>query len=137
MRSVNKVILLGTVGVDPKVHYLDNGIVCAKFSLATNEEYKNKKDEKYTVTEWHNIILWRGMAETAEKYIKKGDRLYIEGKIQSRNWIDKMGEKRYITEIVGKNMVMLGRREKNTEENQKVDIKKIIDDVKEVDDIPF
>ncbi|MBS3806377.1 MAG: single-stranded DNA-binding protein [Bacteroidales bacterium] len=106
-RGVNKVILIGNVGKDPEVKHLDNGMVITKFSLATSETY-TKNNEKVTNTEWHNIVLFKGQAEVAEKYVKKGDALYIEGKIQTRSWDDQDGNKRYMTEIVGNNMQMLG-----------------------------
>ena len=107
--SVNKVILLGNVGKDPEVRYLDTGIAVATLTLATS-------DRAYTLangtqvperTEWHNLVLWRGLAETAEKYIHKGDKLYVEGKIRSRSYDDQNGVKRYITEIFVDNMEML------------------------------
>jgi len=107
---VNKVILLGNVGRDPEVRYLDNGVVVTKFPLATSETYTNKSGDKVTNTEWHNVVLWRKLAEVAEKWVKKGTPLYIEGKIRSRSYDDKDGNKRYITEIVADNMQMLGRR---------------------------
>lgn len=110
---VNKVILVGNVGKDPEVRYLDNGVAVAQFSLATSETYKDKSGTKQTKTEWHNIVLWRGLAEVAEKYVKKGNPLYIEGKIVNRSYDDKEGNKRYITEIVGNEMKMLGSKASN------------------------
>jgi single-strand DNA-binding protein len=107
---INKVILLGNVGKDPEVRHIANGAAVAQFSLATSETYKDKNGAKTTQTEWHNIVLWRGLAEIAEKYVKKGDQLYIEGKIRSRSYDDKDGNKRYITEIVGETMQMLGKK---------------------------
>ena len=107
---INKVILLGNVGRDPEVRYLDNGVVVTKFPLATSETYTNKSGDKVTNTEWHNVVLWRKLAEVAEKWVKKGTPLYIEGKIRSRSYEDKDGNKRYITEIVADNMQMLGRK---------------------------
>lgn len=107
--SVNKVILIGNVGKDPEVRYLDSGVAVATFPLATS-------DRAYTLangtqvperTEWHNIVLWRGLAETAEKYVHKGDKLYIEGKIRTRSYDDQAGVKRYVTEIFADNMEML------------------------------
>lgn len=107
--SVNKVILLGNVGKDPEVRYLDTGIAVASFPLATT-------DRAYTLangtqvperTEWHNLVLWRGLAETAEKYVHKGDKLYVEGKIRTRTYDDQSGAKRYVTEIFVDNMEML------------------------------
>ncbi|MBN2612064.1 MAG: single-stranded DNA-binding protein [Bacteroidales bacterium] len=109
--SVNKVILVGNVGKDPDVRYIDNGTPRCTFSMATSEVYKNKNGEKVTTTEWHNIVLWRGLAEIAEKYVKKGTQLYIEGKIRTRSYDDKDGNKKYITEIVGDVMQLLSRRQ--------------------------
>jgi single-strand DNA-binding protein len=108
--SVNKVILVGNVGKDPDVKYLDNGTAFAKFPLATSETYNNRNGEKVEQTEWHNIVVWRGLAQVVEKYVRKGALLYIEGKIRTRSYDDSTGNKRYITEIVVDNMTMLGRR---------------------------
>ncbi len=109
--AVNKVILVGNVGKDPDVRYLDENTAVCKFPLATSEVYKNRNGEKVEQTEWHNIVLWRGLAQVAEKYVKKGSQLYIEGRIRSRSYDDKEGVKRYFTEIVGDNMQMLGKRQ--------------------------
>jgi len=109
--AVNKVILVGNVGKDPETRYLDENTPVCKFPLATSEVYRNKDGEKIEQTEWHNIVLWRGLARVAEQYVKKGSQLYIEGRIKSRNYDDKDGIKRYITEIVGDNMQMLSRRQ--------------------------
>lgn len=108
--SVNKVILVGNVGKDPETRYLDEGVSVSKFPLATSEVYRNKDGEKVTTTEWHNVVLWRGLAQVAEKYVKKGTQLYIEGRIRTRSYDDRDGNKRYITEIVADNMQMLGRK---------------------------
>jgi len=108
MAGVNKVILVGNLGKDPEVRYLDNGVAVANFSLATTESYKNKEGERVSQTEWHNIVLWRGLAEVAEKWLKKGSSVYVEGKIRTRKWEDKDGNTRYSTEILGDNMTMLG-----------------------------
>ena len=108
--SINKVILVGNVGKDPEVRYLDSGVAVANFPFATSETYKNKQGEKVTNTEWHNIVMWRGLAEVVEKYVNKGSQLYIEGKIRTRSYDDREGIKRYITEIIGDNMQMLGRK---------------------------
>ena len=108
--SINKVILVGNVGKDPEVRYIENGTAVARFSLATNESYTNKSGEKVTNTEWHNVVLWRSLAEICEKYVKKGAQLYIEGKITTRAWSDKEGNKRYTTEIIGNQMQLLGSR---------------------------
>lgn len=111
--SVNKVILVGNVGKDPEVRHLDSGVAVANFPLATSENYTAKNGDKVTTTEWHNIVLWRGLAEVAEKYVTKGKQLYIEGRIRTRSYDDKDGNKRYITEIYGDTMQMLGSRTDN------------------------
>lgn len=108
--SVNKVILVGNVGKDPEVRHLDSGVAVANFPLATSETYTAKSGDKVTTTEWHNIVLWRGLADVAEKYVTKGRQLYIEGRIRTRNYDDKDGNKRYITEIYGDVLQMLGSR---------------------------
>jgi single-strand DNA-binding protein len=114
--AVNKVILVGNVGKDPETRYLDENTPVCKFPLATSEVYKNRDGEKIEQTEWHNIVLWRGLAKVAEQYVKKGAQLFIEGRIRSRSYDDKDGIKRYITEIVGDNMQMLGRRQDNDQQ---------------------
>jgi single-strand DNA-binding protein len=108
--SVNKVILVGNVGKDPEVRYLENGTPVCKFSLATSESYTNKNGEKVTNTEWHNIVIWRNLAELAQKWVKKGSTLYIEGKISSRTWDDKEGNKHYATDIVADTFKFVGRK---------------------------
>src|SRR6187549_1148987 len=114
MRGVNKVILVGNLGKDPEVQYLDNNVSVARFSLATNDSYKDKDGNRVDQTEWHNITAWRGLAKIAEDFLKKGSRIYLEGKIRTRSWDDKQtGEKRYATEIVADNFIMLDRREEN------------------------
>lgn len=116
MAGVNKVILIGNLGKDPEVRHLENGATVANFPLATTESYKNKEGNKVEQTEWHNIVLWRGLAEIAEKYLRKGQSVYIEGKLKTRSWEDKDGNKRYTTEIIGDNMTMLGGRKDSTTE---------------------
>ncbi len=111
--SVNKVILVGNVGKDPDVRYIDTNVPVATFPIATSETYRSKEGDKVTNTEWHNIVLWRGLAEVAEKYVKKGSQLYIEGKIRTRSYTDKENVKRYVTEIVADTMQMLGKRSDN------------------------
>lgn len=107
MSGVNKVILVGRLGKDPEVRNLENGAVVANFSIATSESYKDRTTgEKKEITEWHNIVLWRGLAEIAQKYLHKGDMVYVEGKLRTRSW-EKEGVTRYTTEIVGDNMNML------------------------------
>ncbi|WP_167605571.1 single-stranded DNA-binding protein [Maribellus sediminis] len=109
--SVNKVILVGNVGKDPEVRHLDSGVAVANFPLATSESYTAKNGERVTTTEWHNIVLWRGLADVAEKYVTKGRQLYIEGRIRTRSYDDKDGNKRYTTEIYGDVMQMLGSKD--------------------------
>lgn len=110
--SLNKVMLIGNVGKDPDVRYLDNGVAVASLVLATSERgYRLQNGTEVPErTEWHNIVLWRGLAETVEKYVHKGDKLFIEGKIRSRSYDDQNGVKRYITEIFADNMEMLTPR---------------------------
>lgn len=109
--SINKVILVGNVGRDPEIRHLDSGVAVATFTLATSETYTAKNGERVTTTEWHNIVLWRGLAEVAEKYVKKGKQLYIEGRIRTRSYEDKEGQKKYVTEIFGDVMKLLGSRD--------------------------
>lgn len=110
MSGVNKVILVGRLGKDPEVRNLENGATVANFTMATSESYKDKTTgEKKEVTEWHNIVLWRGLAEIAAKYLHKGDMIYVEGKLRTRSW-EKEGVTRYTTEIVGDNMTMLSTK---------------------------
>lgn len=110
MSGVNKVILVGNLGKDPEVRHLESGAVVANFPIATSETFKDRNTgERREQTEWHNIVLWRGLAEVAEKYLKKGDQVFIEGKLKTRSW-EKDGITRYTTEVVGDNMTMLGSR---------------------------
>ncbi|MBP9926488.1 MAG: single-stranded DNA-binding protein [Cyclobacteriaceae bacterium] len=110
MAGVNKVILVGNLGKDPEVRTLENGAMVANFSMATSETYKDKTTgEKKVITEWHNIVLWRGLAEIASKYLHKGDQVYIEGKMRTRSW-EKDNVTRYTTEVVGDNMTLLGSK---------------------------
>ena len=113
---VNKVILLGNVGSDPEVKSVGESKV-ANFSFATSETYKDKNGDKKTITEWHRIVIWRGLAEIVERYVKKGDKLYLEGKIQTRSWDDKDGTKKFSTEIVVSDMKMLGSVKKEENSN--------------------
>ena len=112
MAGINKVILVGNLGRDPEMRYTQNGVAVCSFSLATSETYRDRTSgEKVTQTEWHNIILWRGLAETAEKYLRKGSSVYIDGKIRTRKWEDQQGQTRYTTEIIADTMQMLDRRD--------------------------
>ena len=138
MAGVNKVILLGNLGKDPEVKKLETGKSVANFSLATSEVYKNKEGEKVTKTEWHNIVLWSPLAEIAESYLKKGSQLFLEGKISNRSYEDKEGVKKYISEVVGREITLLGKpnsnnstEEVNPDDNSKTETKE------ENDDLPF
>src|SRR5579859_3369906 len=111
-KSVNKVILVGNVGKDPEVKYSPAGTPIAKFSLATNERFKDRNDEWQERTEWHSIVAWQRLAEIVGEYVSKGSKLYVEGKIQTSNWEDRhSGEKKYRTEIVARDLVLLGSRD--------------------------
>ena len=136
MSGVNKVILLGNLGKDPEVRYLDNGVAVANISLATTENYKNKQGERVSQTEWHNVVFWRGLAEVAEKYLKKGDSIYLEGKIRTRKWEDKEGNTRYSTEVLADNMTMLGKKNSQVSDSQELtsNEKSVSNDE---DDLPF
>lgn len=109
--SLNRVILVGNVGKDPVIRYFDRGVAKATFPLATSETYTNQQGETITSTEWHNIVLWRSLAEVAEKKVKKGTQLYIVGKIKTRSYVDKDGNNKYITEIIADTMMILDRKQ--------------------------
>jgi len=108
---VNKVILIGNLGRDPEIRYLEGNIAVARFSVATNESYKDKKGEWQTQTEWHDVVCWRNLAERAEKQLKKGSQIYLEGKLTHRKYQDKEGNDRYVTEVVANTIRILDRRE--------------------------
>ncbi|MDE0917565.1 MAG: single-stranded DNA-binding protein [Flavobacteriales bacterium] len=118
MAGINKVILVGNLGRDPEMRYTPNSIAVCSFSIATSETYKDKNSgERITQTEWHNIVLWRGLAETSEKYLRKGSKVYIEGKLKTRKWDDKQGITRYSTEIVADVMQMLDKKATDSPES--------------------
>jgi len=111
MKSVNKVILVGNLGKDPEVKYTPQGTPVAKITIATNERFKGKDGNWQDRTEWHNVVLWQRLAEIAGEYLKKGGKVYIEGRLQTRSWDDKQtGQKKYMTEIVANDLVLLGGR---------------------------
>jgi single-strand DNA-binding protein len=110
MRGVNRVMLIGNLGKDPDVQYLEGNIGVAKFSLATTETYKDRSGKLVSQTEWHTVVLWRGLADLAEKYLHKGSLVYIEGRLRTRSWEDKEGNKKFATEVVGDNLIMLDKR---------------------------
>ncbi len=115
MRGVNKVVLIGNIGREPDLQYLEGNIAVAKFPLATTETYKDKNGTLVSQTEWHTVVLWRGLAELAQKYLHKGSLVYIEGRIRTRSWEDKDKNKRFSTEILGDNLVMLDKRKEQGE----------------------
>ncbi len=111
MRGLNKVTLIGNLGKDPEIQQLENSVKVAKFSLATTETYKDEHGQSHSNTEWHSVVLWKGLAELAEKYLRKGSMVYLEGKIKTRSYTDKNNEKRFVTEIVGESFLMLDKPE--------------------------
>ena len=131
---LNKVQLIGNLGKDPEIKKLESGDSVANFSMATSETYKNKAGEKVTDTEWHNIVLWRKSAEIAEKWLKKGSKIYLEGKITTRKWKDKDGNDRYSTEIVGHTFKMLDSKPTSNSATQP---ESTSEGNGEVDDLPF
>ena len=110
MRGVNRVMLIGNLGKDPDIQFLEGNIGVAKFSLATTETYKDRSGKLISQTEWHTVVLWRGLAELAQKYLHRGSLVYIEGRLKTRSWEDKDGNKKFATEIVGDNLIMLDKR---------------------------
>ncbi|RSK42945.1 single-stranded DNA-binding protein [Hymenobacter perfusus] len=110
MASVNKVILIGHLGKDPEVRHLEGGNSVANFTMATNEYYKDKQGNRVERTEWHTVAAWRGLAELAEKYLRKGQQVYVEGRIRTRQYQDKDNQTRYVTEIVAEEISLLGGR---------------------------
>jgi len=144
MAGVNKVILVGNLGRDPEVRVLESGAKIARFSLATTESYNDRNTgQRVDQTEWHNIVLWRGLADIAEKYLRKGNQVYIEGKLQTRSYQDKDGITKYSTEIVGQNMNMLGGRPVSADTSYETSNQGAVppetpaDLPEETDDLPF
>ena len=112
--SVNKVIWIGNLGKDPEVRKLESGATVANFSIATSDTYNDKSTgERKEITDWHDIVVWRGLAEVVEKYVKKGMKVYVEGRLKKRSWQDKEGQTRYTTEVLADNMTILSRLESN------------------------
>jgi single-strand DNA-binding protein len=118
MRGINKVVLIGNLGKEPEIQYLEGNIPVAKFPLATTETFKDKKGVLVSQTEWHNIVLWRGLAELALKYLAKGSLVYIEGRLHSRTWEDKDKTKRTAVEIIATNLIMLDKKTNERESLQ-------------------
>ncbi len=145
MSGINKVILIGNLGKDPEVRHLDNGVAVAKLVLATSEVYKRSDGVKVENKEWHNVVLWRGLAETAEKYLRKGSLIYVEGKLRTRSW-EENNVKRYTTEVVADVMTLLGRKpDEATIAQVEEDMKRAPEDIpakttplpEKDDDLPF
>ena len=138
MAGVNKVILVGRLGRDPEVRYTPSGTAVANFSIATSEQWTNKDGEKQERTEWHKIVAWKRLGEICGEYLHKGSQIYIEGRLQTRDWEDRDGNKRYTTEVVAQNMQMLGSagkegRAETTDERFPVEEPVTVPE----DDIPF
>ncbi|PKR79911.1 single-stranded DNA-binding protein [Brumimicrobium salinarum] len=113
--SVNKVILIGNLGKDPEIRVLENGTKLARFPIATSENYMDKTTgERKSITDWHNIVIWRGLADVVERYLTKGQKVYIEGKLKTRSWQDEAGVTKYSTEVVADNMTMLSAKSENS-----------------------
>ncbi len=110
MRGVNKVILIGNLGKDPEIQFLEGNIAVAKFSLATTETFKDRSGKLISQTEWHTVVLWRGLAELAQKFLHKSSQVYVEGRLKTRSWEDKDGNKKFATEIIGDNLIMLDKK---------------------------
>lgn len=142
MAGINKVILVGNLGKDPEVRHLEGGSSVAHFTLATNDYYKDKAGARVERTEWHNITAWRGLAEIAEKFLKKGQQIYVEGKLRTRQYQDKDGQTRYITEIVADEISMLGGRphgesQGNGQANEQSAEAQTFRQEPEIDQLPF
>lgn len=136
--AVNRVILIGHLGRDPEIKFTPSGVALAKFSLATTEKRRDAEGNLQDHTEWHNIVLWRRQAEVAGEYLKKGMLVYIEGRIQTRTWEDPQGAKRYMTEIIGDRMQMLGRKgEVEPSPEPKVSEPEAAPPAEEEEDLPF
>jgi single-strand DNA-binding protein len=145
--TVNKVILIGNLGKDPEVRHLENGASVANFPIATSESYTDKSSgEKKEVTDWHDIVVWRGLAEVADKYLRKGMKIYVEGRLKKRSWQDKEGQTRYTTEVIADQLTILSRPDGPERPNNEPNysnpgtpapdkIKDFNDD--ETDDLPF
>lgn len=114
---INKVIIVGNLGSDPEVRSLESGSKVAKFSVATNENYQDKSGEWQKITEWHNVVAWRGLADRAENYLKKGSMVYVEGKLSTRKWQDQNGNDRYTTDVVARVLRSLEKRESSGTSN--------------------
>ena len=141
MRGVNRVMLIGNLGKDPEIQFLEGNIAVAKFPLATTETYKDKNGKLISQTEWHTIVLWRGLAELAQKYLHKSSLVYIEGRLKTRSWEDREHNKKFATEIIGDNLIMLDKRTDSASVSGVSDIESIPNDLPLTDEgtdrLPF
>ncbi|MDR0384671.1 MAG: single-stranded DNA-binding protein [Prevotellaceae bacterium] len=142
--SYNKVILIGNAGKDPEIRHLDSGVAVITLPVVTSERIKDRNGEWREMSEWHNVVFWRALAESVEKYVRKGSQILVEGKLRSRSWEDQNGQKRYTTEVVAETLKVLTRRDNNNpQQNGQQDIKPHIANVPDitakdtVDDLPF
>jgi single-strand DNA-binding protein len=139
--SYNKVILIGNAGKDPEIHHLDSGIAVVSMPVVTTERSKDRNGEWREISEWHNVVFWRSLAESVEKYVRKGSQIFIEGKLRTRSWEDQNGQRRYITEIVAETLKVLSRRDyNNSQQSGQQNIKQSIPHISTnngVDDLPF
>ena len=145
--SVNKVILIGNLGKDPEVRHLENGATVANFPIATSESYNDRNTgERREITDWHDIVVWRGLAEVVEKYVRKGTKIYVEGKLKKRSWQDKEGNTRYSTEVVADELTILSRPDRENRPGNNPydstgtpDAPSKVDEImnKDEDDLPF
>jgi len=141
--SYNKVILIGNVGKEPEIRHLDSGVAVITLPIATTERIKDRNGDWKEVTEWHNVVFWRSLAESVEKYVKKGSQIFVEGRLRTRSWEDQSGQKRYTTEIVAETLRLLNRRDNNnSQQSGQQDSKPAISSIdiegdEGVDDLPF
>ena len=136
MSSLNKVLLIGNLGKDPEIRNLENGSMVATFSIATTESYKDKSGNWHDQTDWHNIVAWRNLAEAAEKYLKKGSPVFVEGKLRTRTWEDKDGRKHYQTEVIAEELTALSKMPSSSANGQGQPAKAVAD-TKQGGDLPF
>ena len=136
MRGINRVMLIGNLGKDPELQYLEGNIAVAKFPLATTETFKDKGGKLISQTEWHTVTLWRGLAELSQKFLRKGSLVYIEGRLRTRNWEDKDGNKKSATEVVGDNLIMLDKRTDGSFQPQQSFTSNEADDVLPESEVP-
>jgi single-strand DNA-binding protein len=143
--SYNKVILIGNAGKDPEIRHLDSGVAVVTLPVVTSERVKDRNNEWREISEWHNVVFWRALAEMVEKYVRKGSQILVEGKLRNRSWEDQNGQKKYATEVVAETLKVLSRRDNNNfQQSSQQDINKpnisIVTDITAqdtVDDLPF